>query len=309
MTRQRIRAYIFICTTVFLWGISFFWTNRLLEYHVPVFFLIFTRISLAALILFVFGKITGVIQRIKNKKDVLWFMGLALMEPFFYFTGEAYGVKLTASPNLSSVIVSSIPIFGLIAGITFYREKVTLRNIVGIILTLPGLMMVVLGKWGLELGTPAGLPGTNMTAGIMFLFMAVFSAVGHTVILKRITMSYNAYTITFYQHVLGAVYFLVPVLFFDLKRTNVSLFLTDWNFWYPIIMLSVLCSSVAFLLFTTAIKELGVTRTNTFAAIIPIVTAAAGFMLGIETLNWIQITGILIVVTGVILSQLRSRRN
>ena len=74
-------------------------------------------------------------------------------------------------------------------------------------------------------------------------------------------------------------------------------------------MLSVLCSSIAFLMFTTAIRELGVTRTNTFAAVIPIVTAAAGFVLGIETLNLFQTAGIVIVVTGVILSQLRSRRS
>ena len=309
MTRQRIKAYLLICSTVFLWGISFFWTNRLLVYNVPVFFLIFTRISVAALILFVVGKLTGSIERIKRKKDVLWFMGLALMEPFFYFIGEAFGVKLTASPTLSSVIVSSIPIFGLIAGVSFYREKVTLGNILGIFLTLPGLLMVVFGKWGFTLGNTSNLPGTNIPAGILFLFMAVFSAVGHTVILKKITMTYNAFTVTFYQHALGAVYFLAPTLLYDVRRTDVSHFLTDSNFWYPVLMLSVLCSSIAFLMFTTAIRELGVTRTNTFAAVIPIVTAAAGFVLGIETLNLFQTVGIVIVVTGVILSQLRSRRS
>jgi len=74
-------------------------------------------------------------------------------------------------------------------------------------------------------------------------------------------------------------------------------------------MLSVLCSSIAFMMFTAAIKELGVTRTNTFSAVIPIVTASVGFALGIETINWIQALGILVVVFGLVLSQLRSRRS
>lgn len=309
MTRQRIKAYLLICATIFLWGISFLWTNKLLINHVPVFFLIFTRIAIAAVILFFVGKLTGSIQRLKNRTDILWFLTLALLEPFFYFISETYGIKLTGSPNLSSVIVSSIPIFGLIAGVTFYREKVNIKNIVGIFLTVPGLLLVVLGKRSLDLLRPADLPGTNLTAGIIFLFIAVFSAVGHTVILKRLTMSYNAFTVTFYQHALGAVYLLVPFLLLDLRHTNITQFLSDGEFWYPIIILSVFCSSIAFMMFTSVIKELGVTRTSTFTAVIPIITAATGFFLGIESLNWIQITGILIVVTGVILSQLRSRRS
>jgi len=307
MTRQRNRAYLFICTTTLLWGISFFWTNKLLINNVPVFFLIFTRISLAALILLIVGKITGKIQRIKRKKDVLWFLGLALMEPFFYFIGETYGVKLTASPTLSSVMIASIPVFGLIAGLAFYREKVSAGNIIGIFLTVPGMMVVVMGKGGFELGRVGNLPGTNLIPGILFLLMAVFSAVGHTVILKRMTRSYNAFTVTFYKHALGAIYFIVPALLFDVRRMDSLHMITKWNFWYPILMLSVFCSSIAFMMFTAAIKELGVTRANTFSAIIPIITASVGFALGLETINWIQVLGILVVVTGLVLSQLRSR--
>jgi len=309
MTRQRTKAYLFICTTTLLWGISFFWTNKLLVNHVPVFFLIFIRISLAALILLVVGKITGKIQRIKRKKDVLWFLGLALMEPFFYFIGETYGVKLTASPTLSSVMIATIPVFGLIAALVFYREKVSVWNITGIFLTVPGMMVVVMGKGGFDLGRVGNLPGTSLIPGILFLLMAVFSAVGHTVILKRMTRSYNAFTVTFYQHAIGALYFIFPALFLDLRRMESFQILTKWDFWYPILMLSVFCSSIAFMMFTAAIKELGVMRANTFSAVIPIVTASVGVALGLETINWIQVVGILLVVAGLILSQLRSRRN
>ena len=306
MNKKRLRAYVLICITIIFWGVSFFWTNRLLNLGIPVFFLIFTRISLAALILFVTGRSLGLIEKLRRKKDLLWFFALALMEPFFYFIGETYGVKLTASPSLTSAIVSSIPIFGLIAGVTFYKEKVSVKNIIGIFLTVPGLLMVIFGKWGFNLTNAEGVSGTNMPLGIAFLFMSVLAAVGHTVIIKRMTMYYNAFTVTFYQHALGALYFILPMLLYDIPKMDVPAVLTDWNFWYPILILAVFCSSLAFFLFTLSIKELGITRTNTFIAIIPIVTAITGVLLGIETIEWIQGVGIVVVVGGVILSQLRS---
>jgi drug/metabolite transporter (DMT)-like permease len=309
MNKQRARAYLFICTTVIFWGISFFWTSKLLKAQIPIFFLIFTRITLAALILFVAGRVFGLIEKLKKKTDLLWFFGLALMEPFFYFVGENYGLKFTDSPSLTSVIISSIPIFGLIAGVTFYKEKVNTLNILGIFLTVPGLLLVVFGKWGFQLTNGADGTGTNMPLGIAFLFMSVVAAVGHTVIIKRMTMHYNAFTVTFYQHAIGALYFILPMLLYDVPKMDVPAVLTDWNFWYPILMLAVFCSSIAFFLFTLAVKELGITRTNTFTAIIPIITAAVGVILGLENIVWLQASGIFVVVGGVILSQLPSRNS
>ncbi len=125
-------------------------------------------------------------------------------------------------------------------------------------------------------------------------------------IIKRMTMHYNAFTVTFYQHALGALYFILPMLLYDVPKMDVPAVLTDWNFWYPVLMLSVFCSSIAFFLFTLSVKELGITRTNTFTAIIPIVTAGTGVLLGLETIEWIQAAGIIVVVGGVILSQWRS---
>jgi len=38
MNKQRARAYLFICTTVIFWGISFFWTSKLLKAQIQYFF-------------------------------------------------------------------------------------------------------------------------------------------------------------------------------------------------------------------------------------------------------------------------------
>lgn len=308
MISKRVSVYLMICTAVALWGLSFIWTNQLLVYHIPVFTLIFTRLVLAAVVMLLIGKIGKRIQPIKNK-DIKWFLLLATLEPFIYFIGETFGMKYTASPSLSSVIISSIPIFGLLAGIAFYKEKVTVANILGIIVTLPGLFLVVFGKWDFTLGAAHGLPGTNLQAGILLLFLAVFSAVGYSVVVKKIAADYSPFTITMYQHGLGAVYFLPFVLSYDIQNGTLSHITFGWNFWYPVLMLAIFCSGIAFVFFITCIKELGVSKASTFNALIPIITAGVCFIMGIETFRPVQLAGIIIVVTGVILSQSRSRRS
>ena len=102
MNKKRLRAYVLICITIIFWGVSFFWTNRLLNLGIPVFFLIFTRISLAALILFVTGRSLGLIEKLRRKKDLLCFLLWPLWNRSF-FNGEPRG-KTYASPALTSAM-------------------------------------------------------------------------------------------------------------------------------------------------------------------------------------------------------------
>lgn len=302
MAASRPKIYVFACIAVALWGLSFLWTNQLLEYNVPVFTLICTRMVVAGFFLFAFGVLFKKLQRL-HKEDVKWVLMMAFMEPFLYFIGETFGMKLTASPNISSVIVSSIPIFALLGGILFFKERPSLLNMVGILVTLPGLCLVVFGKWGLTSSASFETPRATLWAGIALLFLAVFSAVGYSIIVKKISAKYNAYTITTWQMSLGALYFLPFMCFIDIPENPLMGFISDILFWKPIFMLSILCSCVAFVLFITVIKELGVTRTNIFDALIPIVTLAACLLMGVETISWWQGVGVVVVVCGVILAQ------
>lgn len=293
--------YFCICLAVILWGLSFVWTNQLLNLGVPVFTLVFIRMLVAGVFLIVVGKLSGQIQHIA-KGDFKWFLLMATMEPFVYFIGETFGMKLTSSPSLSSVIIASIPIFGLLGGRILAHERISLKSTLGICITLPGLCMVILGQIGFNLLPAQGSGGSNMGAGVALLFLAVLSAVAYSVIVKRIAQTYNAFTVTTYQMSLGAVYFLPFALIFDLPHLNEG-FLVTWDFWYPLLMLAIFCSVVSFIFYIKALRILGVTLSSTFNALIPIVTAIFCYFTGVETFNWIQVAGIIIVVAGVILSQ------
>ncbi len=283
--------YASVSTAVFLWGVSFIWSNSILNQNFPVFSLMFFRMSFAAIMLTVVSFSLKKVQRVK-RKDWGWFLLLVFLEPFLYFIGETVGLKSLGSPTISSVIVSTIPIFALIAGIIFYKERISLLNTFGISMTLPGIVLIVLEKGSIDI---------SHHIGILFLMMAVFAAVGYSMVVKKLAHKYNSYTIVTYQHILGALYFLPFFLYFDYKEFSFSN-LTP-SIIMPLLYLSILCSCLAFILFINSIKELGIARANIFTSMVPVVSAYVAYMLGHDTISFRKIIGIVIVVIGVILAQ------
>jgi drug/metabolite transporter (DMT)-like permease len=143
-------------------------------------------------------------------------------------------------------------------------------------------------------------------AGIVLMLVAVFAAVGYTLMVKKLTERYNAVTITTYQNIFGSLMFLPLFLIFESRgflsaRHSVEALV---NLGY----LAVFGSSLAFIFFNYGVKVLGATKTEIFTNIIPVLTAVfAYFVLG-EDLGFQKLFGIAVVLTGLFLSQLKTRK-
>lgn len=285
-------VYISSTVAIILWGMSYIWTDKLISMQIPVFYFVFVRILLAGVILFLFNTAYGRIKRIQ-KKDLPKFLLLALCEPFIYFIFETYGLKLTGSPTLSAMIIATIPIFSIGAGIMFFKEKVNAVNVIGIFLSLVGIVMVAMAK---------GEIGEYVLWGIIFLLIAVLSEVGHASFTKSLSGNYSSQVIVMYQFLIGSVYLLPLFLMKGLKGFDASIYFSA-DVMYPIICLAILCSSLAFSLWVGTIKSLGVAKSSIFSALIPVVAALIAWLLGHEIMNARQWTGIAISSFGVILSQ------
>ncbi len=285
-------VYISSTVAIILWGMSYIWTDKLISMQIPVFYFVFVRILLAGVILFLFNTAYGRIKRIQ-KKDLPKFLMLALCEPFIYFIFETYGLKLTGSPTLSAMIIATIPIFSIGAGIMFFKEKVNAVNVIGIFLSLVGIVMVAMAK---------GEIGEYVLWGIIFLLIAVLSEVGHASFTKSLSGNYSSQVIVMYQFLIGSVYLLPLFLMKGLKGFDASIYFSA-DVMYPIICLAILCSSLAFSLWVGTIKSLGVAKSSIFSALIPVVAALIAWLLGHEIMNARQWTGIAISSFGVILSQ------
>ena len=289
----KFKAYLYLVSilAITLWGISYIWTDKLIHLDIPVFYFVFVRILLAGVCLLLLNIATGQMQRI-HRKDLPKFLLLALFEPFVYFLAESYGIKLTGSPTLSSMVIATIPIFSVAAGFLFFRDRINRVNMIGILMAIGGICLVVMSR---------GKVGPNFIWGIILLLIAVISEVGHASVTKSLSGNYSSQVIVMYQFLIGSVY-LLP-LFITKGLENFEPRYLEPEVWTPVICLAILCSSLAFSLWVNTIKHLGVARSSIFAALIPVASALSSWALGYEFLTMRQWSGVLVSAIGVILSQ------
>ena len=271
---------------------SYIWTDKLIALNIPIFYFVFVRILMAGLVLFLFNTAYGRIKRIQ-RQDLPKFLLLAFFEPFIYFICETFGLKLTGSPTLSAMVIATIPIFSIGAGIIFFKEKVNFINIIGILFSLVGIVMVAMAKGSL---------GEHFIWGIVLLLIAVISEVGHASITKSLAGNYSSQIIVMYQFLIGAIYLFPLFIWKGIDGFNMEVYFSA-EVWYPLICLAILCSSLAFSLWVSTIKNLGVAKSSIFSALIPVAAAIIAWVLGHEYLNSRQWIGIVISTAGVILSQ------
>lgn len=279
---------------------SYIWTDRLIELNIPVFYFVFVRILMAGIVLFLFNTAYARIKRIQ-RQDLGKFLLLAFFEPFIYFICETFGLRETGSPTISAMIIATIPIFSIVAGRLFFKERISKVNVSGVVLSLIGIIMVVMGALSQE------TLGENFILGILLLLIAVIAEVGHASITKSLSGNYPSQIIVMYQFLIGAVYLLPLFIWKGFGSFDDELYFSP-DVWYPLICLAVLCSSLAFSLWVSTIKNLGVAKSSIFSALIPVAAALIAWALGHEIMNSRQWLGIAISTVGVILSQHSSHK-
>mgnify|MGYP003292393303 FL=1 len=297
---SKLLVYIASSFAIVLWGMSYIWTDRLIELNIPVFYFVFVRILLAGLVLFLFNTAYARIKRIQ-RQDLGKFLLLAFFEPFIYFICETFGLRETGSPTISAMIIATIPIFSIVAGRLFFKERISKVNVTGVVFSLIGIIMVVMGALSQE------TLGENFILGILLLLIAVIAEVGHASITKSLSGNYSSQVIVMYQFLIGAVYLLPLFLWKGLNDFDVDIYFSP-EVWYPLICLAVLCSSLAFSLWVSTIKNLGVAKSSIFSALIPVAAALIAWALGHEIMSSRQWLGIAISTVGVILSQHSSHK-
>ena len=113
-------------------------------------------------------------------------------------------------------------------------------------------------------------------------------------------------TIVTYQNILGVFWFLPLFLLVDIRpflQARPSL-----NAVASLVLLALLASALAFILFAHAIKELGASRSSVFTNSIPVFTAFLAWLFLKEEVTLRMIVGIAVVITGLLISQVKSRK-
>lgn len=285
-----VKYYVYIILSMLFWGMSFIWSKIALEEYDPI-TVIFFRLVLSAAVLTLIVKASKNTEKIA-KEDRKWFLLLALAEPFFYFLGENFGLQYV-SPAVTSAIIATIPLVTPLVAFLFLKERIDRFTITGIIISFSGIIYMLVNR---DLSLNASMKG------IALLFLAVFSAVTYTFFIRKLANKYKALTILLWQNIIGAVYFLPFFMVFDFSKV-LSIQPTIGTI-MAIVQLSIFASGLAFWLFIIVVAKLGMVKANIFTNLIPVFTAVFAYFIIRELITWQKVIGIVLVITGIVISQL-----
>lgn len=291
MQFRTFKVYLLAVLSMLFWGLSFVWFKIVVQWYEPI-TIIFLRLIISGALMLTFMLIFKQRQSIK-REHLKYFLLLAFAQPFCYFLGESFGLKQVSS-TIASVIIATIPLFSPFAAYYMVREKVTLPVVVGIAFSFLGIILMLFN------------PDLSLNAapvGVLLLFVAVFAAVAYSVIIRKISHEYNPVTIITYQNLIGALYFLPLFLIFDFKH-----FITvkpTRELVTAMLQLAVFASTLAYVFYIIAIKGIGMIKANIFTNLIPVFTGLFSFFLLDEKFTAVKIIGMILVMTGVVISESR----
>ena len=267
--------------------------------------LIVLRFSLAVILMLIIGlifrnnPIIG-LQRVERQHLPIFLLG-GLLQPFLYFIFETYTYQSFTSPTIAEALLSTQPILAPIFAFILLREQVTRYNIIGILISTAGMLLLLLtGTANFALGNPWG---------VLLAILTVSCSVGYSVVLRRIPTHYSSLTIVFYVQTISLILFYLlwgggqlihPTPIFNIDDLCIQ------NTAKPIlsiVYLALFASVAAFILFCFTVRYIGVTRANIFNNVRPVFTAILMLIIFSEQLPISKWIGIVVIIIGLFISQ------
>lgn len=288
---NQIKVYTALFATTLLWGVSFIGTKVALTSFTP-FSLIFFRFSIASFVFLLYFLWKGLPKLARGQHIRLAL--LSLFEPVLYFLFETFGLQRTTAAE-ASLIIALIPAFVLLLSKLFLKESISRISQLGIGLSILGIVLLILGKNGME-GNISSSVGGNL-----LIFGAVVSCACYTLLSRRLTQEVSSTLITAYQFFYGTAFFFPLFLLFPTVNGE--------GIGSPalgaLLFLSFGATLGAFVFYNYALSKVKAATASVFINGIPVVTAFTGWIVLGETLGGLQLLGALVVVIGVSLTSFR----
>ncbi len=202
--------------------------------------------------------------------DLIWFFLLGLFGivgyHFFFFSSLSH----TAVANTAIINATNPILTGLFAAL-FIRERLALKNYLGVVISFVGVMVL------LSDGQLANLIHLNINIGDVFMLLAVLSWIVYALLIKALSQRYSGFTITYYAAVFGVLLLVVlaPTQepFVEQVRAISALSIGS------VIYMGVGASGLGYFLYNLSIQDIGPTKTASFIyGCVPFFVAILAFL-------------------------------
>ncbi|HHJ52799.1 MAG TPA: DMT family transporter [Caldithrix abyssi] len=281
MKITRIKADLGLLSVTFFWGTTFILSKLLLrEIPLPVY--LFIRLTIAALALGLFS-----LRYLRQINGAILLHGTVLgaLLYFSYFF-QMWGIQWTSASNagfITGLSVVLVPVFGFL----FFRQRSPLIVVLGVILAVTGLLLLT------------GAQPLNWNKGDLLVLVCAVSVAFHVIYTGKYAPLHNVYLLTAIELIVVAILAALALPFGDYQwpdlRTNQILLL---------IYLGLFGTVFTFLMQTSMQRFTTAARTALIFAMEPVFAALFAFLIAGETLTLLGWVGGLLIVLGMIVSEM-----
>ena len=282
-SKQLAKPVAAIIAVNMVWGLDFIAIEYMMEQVSPHMFTLI-RLIIGSLILSVLVFIKRGGLHIK-REDLLRVFIAGSVGMAVYFTIENLGTGLT-SASFSSLIMATVPIFGMIGDRLVFGNRITVVKIIGIIASIIGVYMLVSGE-------PMGI---NMTGFAAMLVSAILWAF-YIVYTKPLFERYDLLTLLTGLFLSGLIT-QIPIAIVSQGISHAEFNMTRTGAIVTVVT-AIVCIIIGEFLYVYAIGKLSPTTTSAFENVLPVTTVLFSFLLFGKSLTGLQIIGGLVIMVAV----------
>lgn len=277
---------IYILLAGVLWGIISIFIKVLNSIGFNSLQCVAIRAAFSAVILFFYLYLKDKEKLKIALKDIKYFLGTGICSIVLFNYCYFESIELIGGAAIPALLLYTAPIFVVILSAIFFKERITSRKFIALIITFIGLGFV----------TGAFTEGEKMP--MMALMLGLGSGLGYSlysIFGKLIVGKYHAMTITFYTFLVAAIC-VIPI---SGVIKNISL-IVNWKGILASLGLALFSTVLPFLLYTKGLEKVEAGKASILATIEPFIAAIIGVLLFNEKFTLIKIIGMAMILFAIV---------
>ena len=215
-------------------------------------------------------------------------LGVSTFNTLIYFAGRS-----TTAINLS-LIALTFPIFILILSSLFFKEKITLKKVFGILIVLIGVLTII------SQGQISSLLQFSFHPGDPLMLLAAFTFSIHSMLLKRKPAEISVISLQYMTFLIGLL-MLLPFFLVN-KSLQTESEIISMPILGSILYIGICASLISFVSWNKAIEKIGTPAAGMIYFLLPLFSGITAWVFLGEHLHVYHIISAFFIVFGIVIS-------
>ena len=275
------RAWAGFAAMSLVWGIPYLFIKVAVDGGLSPAFIAWVRVTLAAAILLALARRAGLLGSLRGHGRCL--LAYALAEIVIPFPLIAAGEQHVTS-GLAAILIAAAPLFVALLAIRFdSEEKATGVRLVGLVIGLAGVAVLM----GVDVAGE-----TDELLGALAILVAAFGYAVGPMTLKAKLSSLDP------RATMGASLLISAIVLTPFAAFTTPSETPDTDVIVSLVVLGVVCTALAFVIFAALIAEIGPGRALVITYVNPVVAVALGVLVLDERPGAGAVAGLLLILAG-----------